>query len=573
MQINESFIDSATLRENVVSLARNIGYVPRSKKSAISKISFTVNTVRNEGGIILKSKTVTLKAGIVALGALQSGNYIFSIPSDVTKTVDNFGVANFNDLSIYEGSYLTKSFTVDNSQPNEKYILDNPNIDTDTIVVNVISTSTEKYELYKNIFNIDKNSKIFLIQEIDDEKYEILFGDNLFGKKPTNGSRINVSYIVTNGKSANGASNFTFSGNLVDNNGTNITSGVSLLTTISPSQNGDDIESIDSIKYLAPRIYASQYRAVTSNDYTSLIPFLYPNVESVTAYGGEELDPPQYGKVFITIKPKNGEYLSEVSKNSIKEDLKKYTVAGIKQEFIDLKYLYVEYDSTVSYDPSFISSQENLYSRILKTIENYSNSSDINSFGGRFKYSKFISLIDKVDTGITSNITNVKMRRNLIPAYNTFANYELCYANRFHADMEGFNIKSSSFKISGITENIYLTDLPDNNEITGKIRFFILENNIPKFINNNAGTVNYKKGEIILYPIMIESSSLDNKIEIEVIPESNDIVARENLYIVIDISSISKLTLIEDLIASGSNRSGSSYVTPSSFINNKKYTR
>jgi hypothetical protein len=573
MQINESFIDSATLRENVVSLARNIGYVPRSKKSAISKISFTVNTVRNEGGIILKSKTVTLKAGIVALGALQSGNYIFSIPSDVTKTVDNFGVANFNDLSIYEGSYLTKSFTVDNSQPNEKYILDNPNIDTDTIVVNVTSTSTEKYELYKNIFNIDKNSKIFLIQEIDDEKYEILFGDNLFGKKPTNGSRINVSYIVTNGKSANGASNFTFSGNLVDNNGTNITSGVSLLTTISPSQNGDDIESIDSIKYLAPRIYASQYRAVTSNDYTSLIPFLYPNVESVTAYGGEELDPPQYGKVFITIKPKNGEYLSEVSKNSIKEDLKKYTVAGIKQEFIDLKYLYVEYDSTVSYDPSFISSQENLYSRILKTIENYSNSSDINSFGGRFKYSKFISLIDKVDTGITSNITNVKMRRNLIPAYNTFANYELCYANRFHADMEGFNIKSSSFKISGITENIYLTDLPDNNEITGKIRFFILENNIPKFINNNAGTVNYKKGEIILYPIMIESSSLDNKIEIEVIPESNDIVARENLYIVIDISSISKLTLIEDLIASGSNRSGSSYVTPSSFINNKKYTR
>ena len=225
MQANESFIDSATLRENVVSLARNIGYVPRSKKSAESKISFTVNTGS------LNSRTVTIKAGIVALGAVESGNYIFSIPSDITTTVDNSGIAYFNDISIYEGTYLTKTFTIDYSQPNQKYILDNTDIDTSTIRVSVSLTSTEKYSLYDNILNIDKNSKVFLIQEVNDEKYQILFGDNLLGKKPENGSTVLVSYIVTNGKTANGASNFTFSGSIVDNNAITITSGISLLTT------------------------------------------------------------------------------------------------------------------------------------------------------------------------------------------------------------------------------------------------------------------------------------------------------------------------------------------------------
>lgn len=571
MAINESFIDSSTLRENVVSLARNIGYVPRSVKSARAKISFSVD-VSN-----INTRLVKLNAGVVALGSVQSGNYIFSIPDEISVTPDSNGIATFDNVEIYEGIFLKKTFNVDNSQANAKYILPNANIDTSTVRVSVTGTTTENYELYTNIFTVESTSKIFLIQEIDDEKYQILFGDNIFGKNPENGSTITASYIATNGIDGNGSANFTFSGNLsYVENGIDkpVTSGISLLTTLQSSENGDGIESIDTIKYLAPRVYASQYRAVTSNDYASLIPFLYSNVDSVSAYGGEELDPPQYGKVYITIKPKNGEILSDVTKNSIKNNLKKYTVAGIKQEFIDLKYLYVEYDSTVSYDPSFVSNKENLYTRIQSTINLYSKSSDINSFGGRIKYSKLISLIDNVDKGITSNITLLKMRRNLSPAYNILANYELCFVNKFHADIYGFNIRSTSFKISGVDGDIYLTDLPDDSTgKKGKIRFFTLIGGSPNFINNNAGTVNYERGEIILYPVTITSTESSVGIEIEVIPDSNDIIAKENLYIVLDTTNNSLLNLIEDPISSGSNKSGNSYVPPSSYTSNKKYTR
>ena len=595
MAVNESFIDSATLRENVVSLARNIGYVPRSKKASVARISFSVDVSGTP------ARAVKLKAGVVALGSVVNGNYIFSIPEDITVTPDADGIASFSDIEIYEGNLLRKSFTVDYSQPDAKYILPNSDVDTSTIRVSVTSTAVETYTVYKNIFDVDANSRLFLVQEIDDEKYQILFGDNILGKKPENGSTINVSYIVTNGDAADGAANFNFSGNLVYLRGGNevqITSGVSVLTTTQASENGDDIESIDNVKYLAPRVYASQYRAVTANDYTSLIPFLYPNIDSVSAYGGEELDPPQYGKVFITVKPKNGEFLSDVAKDSIKNDLKKYTIAGIRQEFVDLKYLYVEYDSTVSYDPGQVTNSQDLHSRISAAIESYSDSADINSFGGRFKYSKLLSQIDRVDSAITSNITKVVMRRNMVPAYNALANYEICYGNQFHAELEGFNIKSSGFTVDGIEGTLYLTDVPtvssggtaatnstaatnifsarpvQVNVTTGSISIIsVSSDNTVRTVIPNAGTVDYVRGEIILYPITITSTVLENRIEISVIPESNDIVAKENLYIVLDTTGNSILSLKEDLISSGSNRSGTNYIPPSSFNSNKKYTR
>jgi len=595
MAVNESFIDSATLRENVVSLARNIGYVPRSKKASVARISFSVDVSGTP------ARAVKLKAGVVALGSVVNGNYIFSIPEDITVTPDADGIASFSDIEIYEGNLLRKSFTVDYSQPDAKYILPNSDVDTSTIRVSVTSTAVETYTVYKNIFEVNSDSRLFLVQEIDDEKYQILFGDNILGKKPENGSTINVSYIVTNGDAADGATNFNFSGNLVYLRGGNevqITSGVSVLTTTQASENGDDIESIDNVKYLAPRVYASQYRAVTANDYTSLIPFLYPNIDSVSAYGGEELDPPQYGKVFITVKPKNGEFLSDVAKDSIKNDLKKYTIAGIKQEFVDLKYLYVEYDSTVSYDPGQVTNSQDLHSRISAAIESYSDSADINSFGGRFKYSKLLSQIDRVDSAITSNITKVVMRRNMVPAYNALANYEICYGNQFHAELEGFNIKSSGFTVDGIEGTLYLTDIPtvssggttatnstdaanvfsarplQVNVKTGSISIIsVSSDNKVRTVIPNAGTVDYVRGEIILYPITITSTVLENRIEISVIPESNDIVAKENLYIVLDTTGNSILSLKEDLISSGSNRSGTNYIPPSSFNSNKKYTR
>ena len=569
MAVNESFIESATLRENVVSLARNIGYVPRSKKSAIARITFSIDITGKP------AQTVKLHKGIVAVGSLQGGNYIFSIPDDITATPNSSGIVTFDNISIYEGTYLTKTFTVNDSLPDQKYIIPNESIDTSTVRVTVKSNVEETYVPYTNIFDVNKDSRLFLIQEIEDEKYQIIFGDGTLGKKPADKSTIEVSYIMTNGIEGNDASNFNFSGKLTYMLGgveTSIDDGIASLSTLQASENGDDIESIDNIKYLAPRVYASQYRAVTPNDYSSLIPFLYPNIDSVSAYGGEELDPPQYGKVFITVKPKNGEILSSITKDSIKNDLKKYTVAGIKQEFIDLKYLYVEYESTVSYDSGYIPDQQQLRSRILSAIESYSKSADINSFGGRLKYSKLVSTIDRVDTGITSNITNIVMKRIMVPEYNLLANYEICYGNQFHADMEGFNVRSSAFKLEGVAGNVYLTDLPYSDGKTGTVKFFTIEDNAIKYINENAGIVDYVHGEIILYPTIITSSSVKSGIEIEVTPESNDIIAKESIYIVLD-NTGSTLNLKEDTIVAGANKSGTNYVPPSSFISAKKYTR
>ena len=569
MVSNEVFIDSATLRENVVSLARNIGYVPRSKKSSIARISFSVDIT---GKAV---QTVKLHKGIVAVGSVQGGNYIFSIPDDITATPDPSGIVTFENISIYEGTYLTKTFKVNDSLPNEKYIIPNINIDTSTVRVVVKSNVIENYVPYTNIFDVNKDSRLFLIQEIEDEKYQIIFGDNTLGKKPVDGSTVEVSYIMTNGIEGNDAANFNFSGKLTYMLGgieTSIDDGIASLSTLQASENGDEIESIDNIKYLAPRVYASQYRAVTPNDYSSLIPFLYPNIDSVSAYGGEELNPPQYGKVYITVKPKNGEILSDVAKESIRTDLKKYTVAGIKQEFVDLKYLYVEYESTVSYDSGYVPDQQQLRSRVLSAIETYSKSSDINSFGGRLKYSKLVSIIDKVDTGITSNITKIVMKRTMVPEYNFLANYEICYGNQFHADMEGFNVRSSAFKLEGVAGNVYLTDLPYSDGKTGTVKFFTIVDNAINYINENAGIVDYVKGEIILYPTTITSSSVKAGIEIEVTPESNDIIAKESIYIVLD-NTGSTLNLKEDTIVAGANTSGTNYVPPSSFISTKKYTR
>ena len=569
MAVNESFIDSATLRENVVSLARNIGYVPRSKSASKAKVSFTVNTTG------LNSKTVTLKAGIVALGAVENGNYIFSIPEDITVVVDNNGFANFTGIDVYEGSYLTKTYTVDKSQLNQRFTIPNTGVDSSTIRVKVSGVITEKYESYSNIFQVNKNSKLFLIQEIDDEKYEILFGDDIIGKKPNGGSSIFISYIITNGKEANGAANFTFSGILTDNNSTSITNNISLLTTIQPSENGDDIESIDSIKYFGPRVYASQYRAVTANDYKGLIPYLFPNVDTVTAYGGDELDPPEYGKVYISIKPRNGKYLSQITKDSIKKDLRQYSIAGIKPEIIDLKYMYIELDTTVYYDKSTTIDSNNLQLRVIKNLESYSKSTELNSFGGRFKYSKVSSLIDNTSTSITSNITKIKIRRDLQPEYNKLATYEICFGNQFHIkklnfDGRGYNIKSTGFTVKDTSGTLYLSDVPKTDK-TGIIFFFKLVDGAPVVVNNNAGTVNYMKGEIKLTTIIFTSSISTAGIEIEAIPESNDVLALKDIYLELDTTKLN-VSVLEDVITSGENTSATQYAVTSSYVNGN-YTR
>lgn len=571
MTVNESFLDSATLRENVVSLARNIGYVPRSRRASQAKIRFTVNTTG-----FLDVKSVTLKAGVVALGTIEQGNFVFSIPEDVTVPVDSTGVAYFNELPVYEGRYLTKSFIVDNSKPNQKFIIPNPSVDSTTIRVFVSDLTNEEYVQYANILTINNKSKIFLIQEIEDEKYELIFGDDVFGKRPTTGSSVFVSYITTAGKNGNGCANFNFSGILEDNNSNRITSGISPITTIQSSENGDDIEKMDSIKYLAPRVYASQNRAVTANDYKGLIPTIFPNVESVTAYGGDELDPPEYGKVFISIKPRQGKYISKITKEEIKKQLKNYSIAGIKPEIVDLKYLYIELNTSAYYDRSTISDITSLRNKIINTLETYGTSYDLNNFGGRFKYSKVTALIDDVSSAITSNITKVKIRRDLQPILNKPATYELCFGNAFHikknniADNRGYNIKTTGFELNGVEGTVYFSDVPTS-EKQGTIFFFTLKDNLPFIIKNNAGTVYYDKGEILLDTVTFINTVSENGIEVEAIPSSNDVIALKDIYLELSTENL-VVNMVEDKISSGENTSATEYIVTSSYFT-QDYTR
>ena len=567
MAVNECFLDSATLRENVVSLARNIGYVPRSSRSAMATINFSVDMFDND------TRLVTLKAGQVAVGNQVGGSYIFSIPDDFVATTDDNNIAFFENLNIYEGVYLQKVFQIDYSQPNQRFILPNSNIDTTSIRVTVESTTKEIYTLYDNILRVDATSKLFLIQEIEDEHYEILFGDGILGKKPPSGAIVTVSYIVTNGRLGNNAKNFSFVGILEDDQSLPVTTGISIISTSNKASMGDDIEDISSIKYLAPRIYSSQYRAVTASDYSGIIPFVYPNVESVTAYGGEELDPPEFGKVFISIKPRNGSFLSQITKDDISRQLKQYSIAGIKPEIIDLKYLYVEVDTSVYYNSNAVSDTTELITSVTKALTSYSRSSDINDFGGRFKYSKVVGLIDDSARGVTSNITRVKMRRDLNPEFNTFATYELCYGNAFYDQPNGYGIRSTGFTVNDIDGTLYLGDIPTAGTSFGKLVFFKLVNNLPLIVKNDAGTVDYVHGEINLDVVNITGSMLPSGlIQVEAIPDSNDVIALKDLYLQLDVTN-STVNALPDVVSSGENTSATSYVTTSSYASETIYTR
>ena len=562
MAANECFLDSSTLRENVVSLARNIGYVPRSRRASRAKISFFVSG-------LTETSTLTLNSGLICNGSGNATNYLFSIPESVTVPVTN-GFAEFNEIEIYEGTFINQAFTVNTSLYSQHYILPNSFIDTSTIRVkvrpNVDSSTTLTYKQVDNIIGITSTSASYLLQEVEDEKYELIFGDNVIGKKLSNNNYITVSYIVTDGKNGNGASSFSFVGNITNQDGAAINaSNISGVQTIDKSRDGDDIESISSIKYYAPRIYSSQYRAVTASDYESVLGYIYPNVESVTAYGDEEMSPPRFGKVFISVKPRNGDFLSDETKRELIQRLKSYAVAGIVPEFIDLKYLYVEIQTYVYYNTSLNDDPNNLKTGVSNALTQYSRSIDVNKFGGRFKYSKVTCLIDSIDSSITSNITTVLIRRNLKAVLGRFAQYEVCFGNRFHVQESSYNVVSTGFTIEGITGTVYLADEVINRE-KGRIFFFTYtEGGSPNIVKKNAGTVDYMTGEVLIDTVNILSTVVaNNVVEIQAIPHSNDIVGLRDLYVKFDMTNTT-INMVQDLIASGENTSGSRFVHTHSY--------
>ena len=568
---NESFLDSATIRENVVSLARNIGYVPRSKTAAVATIK--IGDI-NLGNTTPSTPTfLTLRSGLVCVGSVANTTYRFSIPDEVSSSrvvsINGVSFAQFDDpISVYQGTLLQRVYRVDTAK-DQRFIIDSPNIDSSTLRVYVKGTGDvgfgRQFAQVDNILNISRNSEIYLAQEVQDEKYEILFGDGLFGKKLENASVVTARYIVTDGEDGNGPSEFSFQGSFTQSDKTLYTPSENIIvTTVTNAVNGAEVEDVSTIKYFAPRLYSAQYRAVTPRDYEAIIGTIFPQTESVAVVGGEELDPPQFGKVQISIKPKNGTFVSDFDKSQIKNKLKNYAIAGINSEIVDLKILYVEVNTTAYYNPSQIASATDLRTGIINSLNEYASNVEINKFGGRFKYSKINSLIDRVDNGITSNITKVIIRRDLKALLNQFAQYELCYGNKFNINPAGYNIKSTGFTINGFNDIAYITDVP-NKDAAGNLDgsdmgtlSVVTKNNRgeQRVIVKDAGVVDYKKGEVILNTINITSTvNQNNIIEVQAFPESNDVVGLKDLYLSFDVSK-STINTIKDVIASGEDVSG-----------------
>ena len=544
MVSNEVFIDSATLRENVVSLARNIGYVPRARKAASATISFEVD-VSGEN-----VSTITLQPGIVATSSLLFGKqaFVFSVLEETKVTVNSDGIAVFNNVPIWEGTYVKQDFTVSSRTPDQRYKLTNTGIDTSLLKVIVKrdenSSLSRTFRQFSSLHDVTSATPIYFLQEIENERYELLFGDGIFGMKldEESLSYVEATYIVSSGELGNNISEFSFAG----------------------------------------QIFSAKNRAVTSSDYEAIIPQIYPEAESVSAFGGEDLSPPKYGKVFVSIKPYNGTHLSSSIKRSITNDLKKYSVAGIVPEIIDLKYLWIESQSSVYYNTNLAPSASYVKSIVLSNILNYSKSSQLNKFGGRFKYSKYQKIIDDSHESVTSNITSIDMRRDLEASLGNFAEYEICYGNRFYIKNHGkppvmdnmvigYNIRSSGFKVSGVSNTVYLGDIPNPDLKTGSVLLFKLNSPTEVVIVKKAvGTVDYVKGEIKLNAIKIISTEVNRGaplIEISATPYSNDVIGLQDLYLQIDMSNVD-VTMVDDRISSGNDSSGSNYLVRSSYQHN-----
>ena len=534
MVVNELFLDSSTLRDNVVSLAKQLGYTPKS----ITAPNAVVDLVLTFNGTA--PALVVFKAGSGFVSNYDGTLYRFVLKEDYSSPVINKAVT-FDNLPIYEGSLITTKTTVDTTLKNQRFKIENAAADTNTLKVRVYeSASSTVFDLYEpanNILDITSTDKVYFINEIEDESYELFFGDGILGKKLENGQVIEISYIVTNGDATNGAKTFRFNGSLEDENGAKLTLpfNTTTLTTVAPATGGADIESIDKIKYNAPKYYGSQNRAVTSNDYAAIVRDLYPAVSDIIVFGGEDQEPPAYGKVFLSVKPNGAASLSSFTKNDLKKNLRKYTVASIQPEFVDPSILYIEMNSDIHYDgtktkllPAEVST------KVTKGIQEYLKTSGTEKFNGKFRYSKFVSVIDGSDRAINSNDTDIIMRKDFTAQINSSSYYEICYQNPFLIDCNNPVVSSTGMTVFEFpTYTSYLEDRD------GKLVLYRLDSLTGEkiLLNDSIGTVNYAKGEIEMFNFTILKGSFsDNRIELRVKPANKDIEVKREMYLDVDVS-------------------------------------
>ena len=559
LAVNEGFLETAVLRENVVKLARMIGYTPRSARSARTTVNISVQTA------FPYPKSVTIGGGLVLnFTGLDNNNFVFSIPTDTSQSVDSLtGIAAFNNTVLYEGLYLTDTFVKDTTQ-RQRFILTNDRADTSSMIVEVTSgTITEKYLQATDITKIDSTSKVFFLEESEYQIPEILFGDGVIGKSLDNGDVVTVKYTTSAGIGANGLKVFENIGTYRDNLGNAITSGITI-SAVSFPDGGAEPESTEAIKFSAPKFYSAFGRAVSTRDYEAIIPQIYPNVASIACYGGEEAEPPEFGKVFLAIKPKNADKLSLSEKNSVLKKLREYSVAAIQPTIIDPSILYIDLVSFVYYNPNSTNkTPAEVKNLVITTLTTLNSSGEFNKFGGKFKYSKIQNIIDGAERSITSNITRVAMRKNVTVDLNTRVNYKICYGNRINQQTSTSpSVASSGFKIVGDDVNTYYL----NDDGSGTLRLYYVKGTGEfEYIDGLWGTVDYDMGEIVINDLIIQSTVVANNVlQISATPKSNDLVSLRETYITMGIDN-SVITVVEDTISSGSNLSGTGVIPESSY--------
>ena len=561
MLANEMYLDSADIRKNIVSLAKMLGYTPTSSKSPLANIDITVNNVTGSPA------TITAAKGTVFTTTVDGTAYQFVTNASTTISPTN-GVYKFSSLPIYEGTLVTFKYTVDSTDVDQKFIIPNVNADATTLKVSVQNsssdTTTNTYTKATGITSLDDTSKVYFLQESDEGKFEVYFGDGIIGKSLSDGNIVILEYIVTNKTAANGASSFALSGSIGG------FSDVSI-STVSNAQGGSEPQTKESIRFNAPLQYSAQDRAVTTSDYETKVLELYPNAQAVSAWGGEDEETPIYGTVKISIKAASGSTLTNATKTDLVTQLKKFNVASVRPEIVDPETTKILLTSNVKYDSNATTkTSDTLKSNIITTLTNF-NSSNLQKFDSIFRYSKVTKAIDDTDTSILSNITTLKIRKEFTPTLNSSTLYNVYFRNALynphseHNKAAGGILESSGFKVDGDTTNEMFLD----DDGAGNVRRYYLVSGVRTYANNTQGTINYSTGQITLNSLNVASisnirGSSSTVIELTVKPESNDVVPVRNQILEIDTAN-SSITVTADSFVGGSADAGVGYTTTSSY--------